>query len=109
MFSKWRKKLVWVHGDIAVGNLLVENAQLCAVIDFGQLCVGDPACDLVIAWTFLEGKSREIFINEMNLDRDTWDRARGWGLWKTLCAPVRGTNCDKIINQIVLDFESKES
>ena len=46
---------VWVHGDIAVGNLLVHDGRLSAVIDFGCCAVGDPACDLVLAWLFLEG------------------------------------------------------
>lgn len=49
---------VWIHGDISAGNLLVQNGRLSAVIDFGQLAVGDPACDLVIAWTLFSGASR---------------------------------------------------
>ena len=46
--------------------------------------VGDPACDLVIAWTFLTNKSREVFRSHLPLDPDTWARARGWALWKAL-------------------------
>ena len=45
---------VWFHGDVAAGNLLVRDGRLSAVIDFGTCGVGDPACDLVIAWTFLD-------------------------------------------------------
>jgi aminoglycoside phosphotransferase (APT) family kinase protein len=75
---------VWVHGDIAVGNLLVKDGQLHAVIDFGSSAVGDPACDLVIAWTFLEGESRHIFKAELPPDEAMWARARGWALWKAL-------------------------
>ena len=52
------------------------------MIDFGGNGVGDPACDLVIAWTFLKNKSRDIFRQEMNLDEDTWLRAKAWALWK---------------------------
>ena len=53
---------VWVHGDIAAGNLLVdEKGALVSVIDFGCIGVGDPACDLTIAWTLFEGKSRRVF------------------------------------------------
>jgi len=80
--SKWNKNPVWIHGDFAVGNILVKNNQVTAVIDFGGTAVGDPACDLVIAWTFLKNKSREIFIENLHLDSATWDRARGWALWK---------------------------
>ena len=50
--SEWKRPPVWVHGDISIGNLLVKEGRLTAVIDFGSLGVGDPACDLVIAWTF---------------------------------------------------------
>lgn len=99
--STWQDDPVWIHGDIAVGNLLVDNGKLVAVIDFGQLAIGDPACDLAIYWTFLHGKSRVIFREVLNLDNDTWDRARGWVLWKTLCAPIIGTNRDKIFNEII--------
>ena len=44
--------------------------------------MGDPACDLVIAWTYLSGKGRDVFVSEMGLDDDTWLRTRAWALWK---------------------------
>ncbi|CAG8616296.1 12595_t:CDS:2, partial [Racocetra persica] len=70
-------KNVWVHGDIAVGNLLVKNGKLCGVIDFGMLGVGDPSCDYAIAWTFFDKESRKTFFEEMGCDKNTWNRARG--------------------------------
>jgi aminoglycoside phosphotransferase (APT) family kinase protein len=54
------------------------------VIDFGTSGVGDPACDLVLAWTLFEGSAREAFRREVHLDDATWSRARGWALWKAL-------------------------
>jgi aminoglycoside phosphotransferase (APT) family kinase protein len=83
--STWQRPPVWVHGDIAIGNLLVNNGQLSAVIDFGQLCIGDPACDLAIAWTLLTKESRDAFRATLQLDNATWARGRGWTLWKALC------------------------
>jgi aminoglycoside phosphotransferase (APT) family kinase protein len=80
----WSRPPVWFHGDIAVGNLLVDGGKLAAVIDFGGCGVGDPACDLVIAWTMFAGDSREAFRDAVGLDADTWARARGWALWKAL-------------------------
>jgi aminoglycoside phosphotransferase (APT) family kinase protein len=80
--TKWNRPPVWVHGDLSIGNILLENGKLSAVIDWGGMAVGDPACDLVIAWTFLDGKARDTFIHEMDLDEETWLRARGWALWK---------------------------
>ena len=89
--STWTATPVWFHGDVAVGNLLVDaGGALSAVIDFGTSGVGDPACDLVIAWTLFDGPSREVFVRRTGQDAATWARARGWALWKaliTLAAP----------------------
>lgn len=82
--SQWSRPAVWVHGDIASDNLLVDKGKLCAVIDFGCLAVGDPACDLVIAWTEFANKGRETFRAALPFDDNTWARARGWALWKAL-------------------------
>lgn len=77
----WSKDPVWVHGDFLPGNILVQNNRLSAVIDFSDLGIGDPACDLVIAWSFLKSHSRKIFRENLeNIDDDTWERGRGWAL-----------------------------
>jgi len=92
--TTWTAPPVWFHGDISDGNLLVTGGDLSAVIDFGTCGVGDPACDLVIAWTFLDEASREAFREAVQLDDDTWARARGWAIWKALivAAGFTGTN-----------------
>jgi aminoglycoside phosphotransferase (APT) family kinase protein len=82
--SNWQATPVWVHGDVAASNLLVKGGKLCAVIDFGSCGVGDPACDLVIAWTLLTEASRDAFRAALPLDDATWARGRGWALWKAL-------------------------
>lgn len=73
-----------VHGDVAASNLLVQSGRLAAVIDFGSCAIGDPACDLTLAWTFFTGSARRTFRAAMSLDDETWQRARGWALWKAL-------------------------
>jgi aminoglycoside phosphotransferase (APT) family kinase protein len=75
---------VWFHGDVASGNLRVEDGRLSAVIDFGTSGVGDPACNPAIAWTLLVGESRDAFRAALGLDDATWARGRGWTLWKGL-------------------------
>src|SRR5690606_30331523 len=80
--TRWNKAPIWIHGDFAIGNILMDGGKLSAVIDFGGAAVGDPSCDLAIAWTYLSGKPREIFIAEMDMDADTWLRTRAWALWK---------------------------
>jgi len=82
--AAWHGPPVWFHGDVASGNLLVENGSLSAVIDFGTSGVGDPSCDLAITWTFFEGASREAFRARVAVDDATWARGRGWALWKAL-------------------------
>ena len=82
--SRWSGPPVWVHGDVAVGNLLVQDGRLAAVIDFGSSAVGDPACDLVLAWTRFDSETAVVFREAVGLDADTWDRAAGWALWKAL-------------------------
>jgi aminoglycoside phosphotransferase (APT) family kinase protein len=79
---------VWVHGDVATGNLLVRDGHLAAVLDFGSSGVGDPACDIVIAFTFLSGAGRDRFRAELDVDAAIWSRGRGWALWKALISLV---------------------
>ncbi|KTC75999.1 aminoglycoside phosphotransferase [Legionella birminghamensis] len=104
--SEWCLKPVWVHGDIAVGNILVRNGKLCAIIDFGQLAVGDPACDLVIAWNLFSSEEREVFKNAVQLDNETWIRALGWAFWKTLCWPIKGTDVKVVLHEIFTDYNA---
>ena len=112
--ATWRGSPVWVHGDVSPGNLLVKEGRLSAVIDFGCLGVGDPACDLAMAWTFFDGSSREAFVTTLSLDKATWARARGWTLWKALIiwAGLPGTNpadsdkSERIINDLVADHRA---
>ncbi|RCW48596.1 aminoglycoside phosphotransferase family protein [Paenibacillus prosopidis] len=82
--TRYQSAPLWLHGDVAVGNLLVKDGQLCGVIDFGTMGVGDPSSDLVMAWNFFDDVSRKIFLTCMNFDEDTVNRARGWALWKAL-------------------------
>jgi aminoglycoside phosphotransferase (APT) family kinase protein len=76
----WSSDEVWVHGDLLPGNLLVVDGRLSAVIDFGGLNVGDPACDLQPAWNVFAGDSRARFRAELDVDDGSWLRGRGWAL-----------------------------
>jgi aminoglycoside phosphotransferase (APT) family kinase protein len=101
---------VWVHGDVAANNLLVRDGRLSAVLDFGSSAIGDPACDLVLFWTFLRGGARDRFRDAVTADRDAWARARGWALWKALITLAGGgtapaaENPPENVVQAVLDI-----
>jgi aminoglycoside phosphotransferase (APT) family kinase protein len=84
----WAGAPVWVHGDLIPGNLLANDGRLSAVLDFGCLGVGDPACDAMAAWTFLDGGAREAFRTAAGFDAATWERGRGWALsWGLIALP----------------------
>ncbi|KAF1048106.1 aminoglycoside phosphotransferase family protein [Xylophilus sp.] len=78
------ERAVWFHGDVAPGNLLARDGYLSAVIDFGLAGVGDPSCDLAIAWTWFDEDAREAFRAALGTDDATWRRGKGWALWKAL-------------------------
>jgi aminoglycoside phosphotransferase (APT) family kinase protein len=109
--SSWTNPPVWVHGDISAGNLLVQSGKLSAVIDFGQLSIGDPACDLVANWTLFQGRSRKIFQESLPLEKENWERARGWALWKSLLVAAELTpasnfeskRCWHILKEVIQD------
>jgi aminoglycoside phosphotransferase (APT) family kinase protein len=115
MNTSWDRDPVWVHGDVAGGNLLVRDGRLAAVLDFGTSGVGDPACDVVLAFTFLSGESRERFRAELGADAGTWSRGRGWALWKGLITLVEHLEAGspdaalarRDIEQVLLDYESE--
>ena len=84
--SEWDGEEVWVHGDLLPGNLLVVDSRLSAVIDFGCLSVGDPACDLQPAWNVFAGDSRRRYRAELQADDASWLRGRGWALFQAVVA-----------------------
>jgi aminoglycoside phosphotransferase (APT) family kinase protein len=82
----WACRPVWVHGDLLPGNLLFREGRLSAVLDWGGLGVGDPACDLIPAWSLVSGSARDAFRAAVGLDDATWARGRGWALSIALIA-----------------------
>lgn len=77
---QWRGEAVWIHADLLPGNLLTRAGRLHAVIDFGGLGTGDPACDMMAAWTLLTDATRPLFREAAEVDDATWARGRGWAL-----------------------------
>jgi len=80
----WDGQPVWIHGDLLRSNLLVQHGHLCAVIDFGSVGVGDPAMDVVPAWSVFHRAGRATFRAALQVDDGTWRRARGYALHQAL-------------------------
>lgn len=108
----WPKDPVWIHGDLLPGNILVEQNRLSAVIDFSDVGIGDPACDLIPAWSLFNDETRMIFKNHLNdIDEDTWQRGRGWALSIALIAlpyykhsnPVFASVAKTMLEQVLVD------
>jgi aminoglycoside phosphotransferase (APT) family kinase protein len=76
----WSGTPVWIHSDLLRPNLLVHDGRLCAVIDFGGAGVGDPAADVIAAWSVFSQSGRGVFRTALEVDDGTWDRARGFAL-----------------------------
>lgn len=76
----WDGTPVWIHTDLLRPNLLVEGGRLCAVIDFGSAGVGDPAADVIAAWSVFSPTGRATFRAALDIDEATWNRARGYAL-----------------------------
>ncbi|MBA8880693.1 aminoglycoside phosphotransferase family protein [Phyllobacterium myrsinacearum] len=113
LVTAWQGSPVWFHGDVSFGNLLVREGRLSAVIDFGTSGVGDPSCDLAIAWTLFSGESRQTFRAALPLDEATWARGRGWTLWKALIVyaglagtdPLEAHNSRRVLKEVLADHK----
>jgi aminoglycoside phosphotransferase (APT) family kinase protein len=76
----WEGAPVWIHADLLRPNMLVGGGRLCAVIDFGAAGIGDPAADVIAAWSVFGPAGRDTFRGALDIDGGTWNRARGFAL-----------------------------
>jgi aminoglycoside phosphotransferase (APT) family kinase protein len=82
----WAGPPVWHHGDLDVRNWLVRDGRIQGVIDWGSMGVGDPACDVMVAWKLHSPAARDAFRAALPTDEATWERARGWVLSQAVAA-----------------------
>jgi aminoglycoside phosphotransferase (APT) family kinase protein len=83
---EWEGPRVWIHGDLDARNLLVRDGLITGVLDWGCVSVGDPACDVKVAWAVLDAETRPIFRELLEIDDGTWARGRGWALSQAIGA-----------------------
>ncbi|MEZ4641656.1 MAG: aminoglycoside phosphotransferase family protein [Chloroflexota bacterium] len=108
----WNGKPVWIHGDLLKSNLVVRDGRLCAVVDFGGVGIGDPAADIVPAWSVFNEVGRETFRRALVVDDNTWYRACGYALHQALMIipyypdtnPEFVIMAKRTVNEILTDF-----
>ncbi|WP_184080499.1 aminoglycoside phosphotransferase family protein [Nocardiopsis mwathae] len=90
----WTGPPLWLHGDLHPANLLTRDGNFCGVVDFGDMCAGDPACDLAACWILLPDGVIDRFYQTYSsaVDAATLRRARGWALIKALACLIIGDN-----------------
>ncbi len=88
----WTGPAVWLHADLHAANVLTADGTFCGVIDFGDLCAGDPACDLAAAWNLLPDGAADRFFELYRpaADPATRRRARGWAVARALVCMIIG-------------------
>ena len=82
----WDGPPIWHHGDLDVRNWLVRDGRISGVIDWGSMGVGDPACDVMVAWKLHSSAARDAFREALPTDDATWSRARGWVVSQAVAA-----------------------
>lgn len=82
----WNGAPVWHHGDLDARNWLVRDGRISGVIDWGSMGVGDPACDVMVAWKLRSSAARDAFREALPTDDATWERARGWVVSQAVAA-----------------------
>jgi aminoglycoside phosphotransferase (APT) family kinase protein len=83
---EWDRPPVWIHGDLDARNLLVRDGKITGILDWASACIGDPACDVKVAWAVLDAETRPIFRELLEIDDATWARGRGWALSQAMIA-----------------------
>jgi aminoglycoside phosphotransferase (APT) family kinase protein len=82
----WESDAVWIHADLLRPNILTRAGRIRAIIDFGAAGVGDPAADVIAAWSVFGPAGRAVFRICLNVDDETWRRARGLALHQAALA-----------------------
>lgn len=81
----WNGPPVWVHGDLHPANVVTSDGALSGVLDFGELCAGDPATDLAAAWLLLPADAVSGFFDSYAIADDaTVRRARAWAVLRSV-------------------------
>lgn len=110
--SAWDGAGVWIHADLLRPNILMASGRIGAILDFGSAGVGDPAADVIAAWSVFGPLGRAPYRSALNVDDATWRRARGFALHQAAIAipyyvktnPGFAALAQRTIEQVVREF-----
>lgn len=72
----------WIHGDLHAQNVLIEKGRISGIIDWGNVCAGDPATDLAGVWMLFENpEARRACLARYEAADEVIARARGWAVF----------------------------
>lgn len=109
---RWPGPPMWIHGDLHPGNLLINEGNLAAVLDFGDVASGDPATDFAVMWMLFEPEDREALFSAAGRsrshegDEQVWRRARGWALAMGVAVLAHGGEDDPLAGLAKRTIES---
>ncbi len=103
-----------MHKDEFVTDISLVRGRLSAVIDFSGLGVGDPACDLMIAWNLFSGGGRDALREALEVDDATWARGRGHALSQALIFipyylhtnPIGIATAKRAVHEVIADYSA---
>lgn len=109
--AAWESKAVWIHADLLRPNILTRARSISSIIDFGAAGVGDPAADVIAAWSVFGSAGREQYRSVLKVDDETWRRARGFALHQAVIAipyyvetnPRFAALARRTVEQVLLD------
>lgn len=111
----WDGAGVWIHADLLRPNILLSSGRIGAILDFGSAGVGDPAGDVIAAWSVFGPEGREQYRSVLNVDDETWRRARGIALHQAAIGipyyaesnPGFASLAQRTIQQVLLDVAAR--
>lgn len=71
---------LWLHGDLHASNVFVREGRIAAIMDWGDICGGDPATDLAAFWMLFDAEAREAGLKVYGADAALHARACGWAI-----------------------------
>ncbi|WP_418908643.1 aminoglycoside phosphotransferase family protein [Glutamicibacter endophyticus] len=94
----------WLHGDPhphnTIATVAAHGGHFVGLVDFGDLCIGDPASDLGMLWLHFSPAVRDVALAALGYEHggNTWLRARAWALRYTLL--IRGLPADDLLGAV---------